>query len=287
MYINVQDLVHETFDQLAAILNDCKEHHIHFDLGAVRQLDSYGLLGIVLAIRRCSERGHLVTLAPPQNKEIFDFVVKAQLFQAISEFTVLPLLVVSPASSRDDTILPILKVDPRQGFPEMLRLINLVSNSLKVMLYGENAYPPKTVDKFITNVTELCGNVQHSQDFGYVTANRFANRSDQLVTVTVADLGVGITPPLEEKYPHKINKWADHKAIKLAMQSDISSRPHGGGIGLTELGVFVAQTEGISLVIRSGTGKLVMSPQGKLWSKSLPYFPGTQISLSMRRRQEG
>ena len=70
----------------------------------------------------------------------------------------------------------------------------------------------------------------------------------------------------------------DLEFIRRALEPGISSRPGGGGYGLTQL-LEAAQEEGGRLTIRSGRGQLSVGPQGEEAHGSCTPIPGTIVEV--------
>ncbi|QQE77291.1 hypothetical protein GI364_15130 [Alicyclobacillus sp. SO9] len=154
-------------------------------------------------------------------------------------------------------------------------------NRMVMILSRETSLKRALIHKIGINIVEICENVYHSKDMGYVAVQRY-EYPQPMVKVGIMDLGIGIAASLEKRYKTLRPSWSDLDAIKLSIEPDVTSREGGGGLGLTQLSKFIRDEAHGLLSIRSGTGKLVISNAGTNREYSdLTYFPGTQIDMTI------
>jgi hypothetical protein len=72
---------------------------------------------------------------------------------------------------------------------------------------------------------------------------------------------------------------SDAEMIEFALQERVSSRPGGGGLGLTELARAV-RAFGRHMVIRSGHGQVVVTPREQSRRTVGDRLPGTLVEIA-------
>jgi len=123
---------------------------------------------------------------------------------------------------------------------------------------------------------------------GWVQAVTF--REKKHVNIVVADGGIGILSSLSRPYPHLLDdrKYADQRAIKLAVEEGITRDPTvGAGYGLTGCRDIVLNNGGVMLVYSGHYRLLVKTGKTKeetlfSYRRSQTRYQGTVVELGLR-----
>lgn len=137
------------------------------------------------------------------------------------------------------------------------------------------------IDQIVTMIAETCSNViDHSQDCGVVTIQKYDYGAYAEVKLAICDLGVGIRGSLSAVHPGLRDSCAGY--IKRAL-SGLSARvTNRGGQGLGAI-LRIMQANAGDLCIRSETGLVRLGTQGGILAQdNLIPFPGTQIAITFR-----
>lgn len=139
------------------------------------------------------------------------------------------------------------------------------------------------------SVSELGNNVfQHSQGKGFVASQYY--QSNDLTRIAIADTGIGIKNSFQATgSPHWREGMDDIEAIKKALEPEVSSRTHLGGllgsenagVGLTLLCELAVRTSG-TYTIASGSG--FVTPKFTGIFKEGNGFNGTLCSIVFKRK---
>lgn len=134
-------------------------------------------------------------------------------------------------------------------------------------------------------VSELCENVSHSQDYGYITLQHYHYRSQRdphEVVIAISDLGRGIRGSLSTRYP--TDELSDSDCILMALDPGITHTSQVRGAGLNEVRrMALSGAKDAELRIRSGKGSVVLRADGtKHIEDELAHIPGVHINLKLR-----
>lgn len=133
-----------------------------------------------------------------------------------------------------------------------------------------------------TLLSEIAQNVTHSGSQGYALMQIYRAGTGRRVHIAVGDLGRGIPDSLREKYPD-VGQTSDY--LKKSLDSGVSSRDSGNGLGLYQVQQMVQNGAG-TLVIRSDSAMLQIYG-GKLYQwDNLTRIPGTQVFITIWGRHE-
>ncbi len=136
-----------------------------------------------------------------------------------------------------------------------------------------------SIDQIVSLLAESCSNVvDHSNDVGAVTIQKYDHRSYVDVELAISDLGVGIPKSLSGVHG-KVAEKTSH-FIELAIDG-LSAREGRGGHGLGAMRR-IATKSGGNLYIRSETGSILARSGEIVANDDLVFFPGTQIAIKFR-----
>lgn len=97
------------------------------------------------------------------------------------------------------------------------------------------------------------------------------------VEVALGDAGIGVAAALRN---HVETLRSDGAYLRKALEPGVTSRPGGGGYGLTQL-LEVVQASGGRIVMRSGKGELVASPGEIEATNTCRALPGTLLEIEL------
>lgn len=274
-------LDHSAFEEIIHSLDRVESGtEVIFDGSGVSFVDPYGLVGLITAARYCKGLGiRPKIVAPPLS--VSTYMKRMNFFEAMDEYgDYEKVFSFSFPSRRDSPLLEVTKVEVSQGYNSIIDISGELTKRMKMMLSRGSTFSQSTVTGLVTNIVEICENVEHSHDIGFVAAQRYRT-TIPMVKVGIMDLGIGIANSLRGKYERKVSNWSDSKAIRLSLLPDITSRQESGGLGLSQLSKFIREQTRGELVIRSGNAKRVISHEGERDYRELNFFPGTQISMTI------
>jgi anti-sigma regulatory factor (Ser/Thr protein kinase) len=162
-------------------------------------------------------------------------------------------------------------------------LLSGLTDRVAQILARELQYAPADVQNFANVISELCRNIiDHSESVGFVAAQRYTRTDrDRFVLISVGDLGVGLRATLGQRYP--VDLWSDSEVIRRALLKQYSRHPDRG-LGLTFVKKVASDYRG-SLHLRSGSGRIYIR-DNRLLELAGPAFPGTQVTISLREREQ-
>lgn len=245
------------------------------DLQAAAYVEPYGALCLVLIGRHLVAQGQRLVCVLPgaarAQQALADMGV-VQALRPVAELRNLP----SIADSGYSWALPLTPIRARSDVQRVLEyLVELARRRL-----GFDAGDVLDATKIIS---ELCFNViDHSQAEGLATSQIFSDRRGQrFVSLAVVDAGQGIRASLMQRHAEAAS-WSDGEAIQAAL-TGLSSRQHGGGLGLRSVFDVVRRYQG-RLAIRSGQDRLYVSAKRQPRVLAGAQFPGTQVGISFSQR---
>jgi hypothetical protein len=260
------------------------------DLSRVQAIFPYAALGVLVLIEGFAEifgrRTRLRLPAFANAPECVRWIAGSGFVQAAVPWAdVEPMPCGRGHPIRNDPyIIPIRMIEAREHY------LDLIEELLdKVPFLLGSALSQTACMRIITAFSELCQNIlYYGGNEGGVRGYAMLQAFKGIVKFAVADLGRGIPRMLQPKYESKIVPWDDSLAIALAMESGVTTRPNGGGLGLHHVREMVWKHKGI-LNIRSGSGKLLVSrgDQYPYLARGIyrgpMYFWGTQIGIVLDR----
>jgi len=259
------------------------------DLGRMRFVDPYGMIGLLEIGRYLKDRGDQPQILLPRREEVVKYMDRMDFFKASSGIYQITHSVPWPEerffrSRRSDVLL---EVTPIKGTDDIHVIVEEVESRAESILRSNLNYDSRAIYLFVVALSEICQNIpEHSQDMGFVGIQKyfFGRRlGKNVVKIAVMDLGIGIKESLTERYASSFGPdWNDFQAISLALFQGASrfSDP-GRGHGLSEVRKLAQRWNG-KISIRSGTARLVLNPS---WDSSAEHqtnlspFPGTLISI--------
>lgn len=267
------------FEQIVRMVT-IKGDEYTLNLEKINFIEPYGLVGLIIAARFCKNKGAILKIILPQ-ASIQKYMATMNFFNHIKEYQNVNQGIISYLQLKkpERPLLELTKL-VMKDFKEIGDFTDLLDKRMEMMFSNAGKHNDLGSKRITTNLLEVCQNIEHSLDFGYVTVQKY--KAPLIVKIGVMDLGIGITKALQGQYDKKGEALSDKRAIGLALQSNISSRPTGGGLGLYRLSTYVRNHPGSELIIRNGTAKCHLKHNGIIYEENLTFFPGTQLGLVLK-----
>lgn len=279
----------EALSCLSTLRESCDCGRVYLDLSDMRFVTPFGLLGVTLICRHIKEAtDKKVYLKLPDNHNVATYMGRMGFFQTTKRWAKQSLkwngedgegweLATPLPTGKSPVLLEITKIERTQDTEDV---VARVRSKTATILHQDFNYTENDIANFCTALSETCENIcLHSQDWGFVAIQSYRNK----VKMAVFDLGIGIRQSLTGRAEQLGQEWNDCKSILKAMEWGISRfDDEGRGIGLAGVKDIVQKWRG-SMQIRSGTGKIIVNheKQRGYTIPDLPYFPGTQICISL------
>ncbi len=264
------------FDRLLAGMtrrSPARDRDLVIDLGRARFIDPYGTVCLVMLARSLFSPARQVAYVLPSDEETQRFMAAIGAVEQIAPFGELRNLTRAQGGGRAD--FSGLGLTSIQAGTD----VNAVVGRFFTLARSELGFGPGDLADSAKIVSELCNNIKdHSADWGLATVQLYRERSGRrYVSIGVADLGVGIRQSLSLHRP-EVTSWTHQQAIEQAL-SGLSSRPSGGGLGLSSVREIVRRYTG-HLAVRSGDSKVQMTAGKATRALHVAQFAGTQVGLS-------
>lgn len=254
--------------------SDSFEDEAEFVMRDVRFIDPYALVGLCLSVRCLRKSFKEVHIVPPDDFETASYLAFMNFNDQISALVSLSSEW-APASSQcqSDVLVKITSIGSDCNFQE---------EALGIILNNQLNFSEEEVTSYTTVVSELCHNiVDHSEDSGYLVAQRYTNHSTgrRFVMIAVGDLGIGMRSALIKRY-EEAEGWSHYEAIVKALQKDATSSSTGDrGLGLHKVHE-ITKKYGGSLRIRSGDASFYFR-NNRAYCFNSGLFPGVQVMISL------
>jgi len=283
-------LEESTLEKLIQQLGHINKESVRIDLRKVQFIDLYGMVGL-LELAHYLNREHVFpVLILPDSEDVLKYLERMDFWKYALELFELESQDPWPKepffrSRHSDVLLELTRIE---GTDDIHSIVEKVRERAESILTVNLNYSNSDIDAFVVALSELCQNIpEHSQDIGYVAIQKYfygKKLGKNVAKIAVMDLGIGIKASLSSKYAPSRGNWSDLVAIKMAVFEGASRYDDPGrGQGLMCVRRLVEKWNG-RFVIRSGSAKTGLIPP---WDSSptylhrLPYFPGTQISITL------
>lgn len=280
MYLELEgSLGYQQFEKIIQLITGKGDHFV-INLARITFIEPYGMVGLITAARYCKNKGTSLKLyLPPHHIQVYlaimDFFNHVKEYQHITQ----GFLSYLDFRTKDRPLLELTRLEFKaEDFKSIVKFTELLDHRMEMMFNTGTA--DTTSKKITTNLIEVCQNLEHSLDFGYVAAQKYTN--PLTIKISVMDLGIGIRGSLEKQFNKKGEPLTDRRAIELALKPEISSRPTGGGHGLYRLSIFIKEHAGSELIIRTGTVRCNLKHNGTKFTEDMTFFPGTQVGLTLK-----
>lgn len=248
-----------------------------------------GAIGVFLILRHYVQKGLRPTVFRPTDRDVDSYFERTGvMFNTYEEVNYVPEI--------DDIIYH--NWYERNTMQEITRVANLSQIAGIVDKFG-NALNTQIDDKRILVKIKsamleafqnmpMHANPENPREFeGYANLQIYENSSR--IVVAAGDLGVGIKKSLQTSKLYKTIVMNDLDGIKRVVYQGASryagtpkDSEHGGGV--RRVFDIVKGLKG-GVAIRTGTAAIIMRPFRRIEEReNLQYFPGTQITITFRRK---
>lgn len=264
------------FDRLLAGMarrSPAADRDLVIDLGRARFIDPYGTVCLVMLARSLYSPARQVAYVLPNDEDTQRFMLAMGAIEHVAPYGELRNLVRPYGAGRSDFFgLGLTAVQASTD-------VNAIVGRFFSLARSELGFGPGDLADSAKIVSELCSNIKdHSEDWGLAAVQLYRDRGGRrYVSIGVADLGVGIRHSLSRHRP-EVAGWTHQQAIEQAL-SGLSSRPTGGGLGLSSVREIVRRYTG-HLAVRSGDHKVQMTAGKATRALRVARFGGTQVGLS-------
>lgn len=277
--LNTTSCLDILFEQLSNIPEYCEQVSLNFR--NVDFITPSGALTLALVSQDICRKGKIILLSEV-NTEILSYLERIDYFQTFPEKIILSRHNSSFESfwrsSKSHNLLEITPIPCEQ-------LNNAYAQALflpraEAVLMNSFAKQANSIEKILTMISEIAGNIIHSNDQGYCTIQTYSKDGRVRIHTAIGDFGIGIRKSLLEFNDIQLIEEADF--ITHALKLGTSSKEGARGLGLA--GVYES-IQGLSggFWVRSGTaGILLQGKSFKIFS-NLNYVPGTQVEMSVRQ----
>ena len=245
------------------------------DMNTVRFVKPYGVMALVIAIRRLSQRSSRPVFLNNIQGRIHSYLDRMDLFQVGSDW-VQTSDVLDEEWLRSDFTPNLLELTTITG-PEdvetaVARAKRIFSRWLMIPNLGE----------LCIVLSELCANIyQHSGDpLGCVLIQKYGPfRGRVTVNLAVGDLGRGIRGSLTSQHGEIGQETVDY--LREAMHGKTARQSGRGGLGLRRVEQIAASSGGY-LWLRSETAAILSRGPDQTQEKTnLISIPGTQVAVAL------
>lgn len=260
---------------LADVLAQAGRRSVVLDMSAIRWIAPYGAIVLLESCRHIAQHtGNMVCLIRLRH-EIHAYLRRLCFFERVAPYAYTSDLF-DPADDlgRGIESSNVLEFFGLESSNDVLAAVSHARRILRYWLDGSSA----NMGQIVSLISEACSNaVDHSRDAGMLTIQKYERNNRNDVLLAIGDLGQGIRKSLSRV--HGDNLGTDAAYIKRAFEG-LSARPEGrGGLGLGAIRR-IATASGGSVLIRSGTGRVIVQTSGIYLRDGLVFFPGTQIGIT-------
>jgi anti-sigma regulatory factor (Ser/Thr protein kinase) len=257
------------------------------DLSGIRFIEPYSMLSFLLMgkIFLRKKGGKLVLINMPLN--IHQYLARMDFFKCgiFERREQLSEKMELKRSAFSRSVLEIVEIPnkERESVRVITRVIELFRKRAAFIL--KHWIDENLIDYYVTVISELCQNIfEHSLDSGYLAMQTYSMGSEKIVRLVISDSGIGIIGSFRNN--RNIAYDSPSKLIEMALTLPISSKREFG-YGLCQVNTIMERLKGM-IFIRSENASLsaLYNNRGRSGSRlfhknDLPYFNGTQISISL------
>ncbi len=276
----------QVFEQLAPVPEGEK---LLVDARHARWASPYGLTALLCLAQSRTER---MAFAVPEHADTVSYWSRAGFFRHAAELYELHGHVPRAREAHESDVL--LEITPIVQTDDVHGVVGRIQQKAGEILHGQLGLDTAVTGRFSMTLSESCQNiVEHAGQGGWVAVQTYSYKKRlgrRVVVIAVCDAGVGFRKSLESSPGHRrSDRWDDAMALEEAVLRAVSRFRHtdkGRGQGLAGIRRFIAQWHG-KLTVRSGTARLAITPdwdEDVPMTESLPYFPGTQMQITIPER---
>lgn len=259
------------------------------DARHARWASPFGLTALLCVAQSRPDR---MAFAVPEHPDTVSYWSRTGFFRHAADLFELHGSVPRPRDVHESDVL--LEITPIVQTDDVHGVVGRIQQKATDILHGQLGLDASVTGGFGMSLSESCQNiVEHAGQGGWVAVQtyKYTRRlGRRVVVIAVCDAGIGFRRSLESAPNHRKNdRWDDAMALEDAVLRAVSRFRHGDkgrGQGLAGIRRFVGRWHG-KLSVRSGTARLAITPE---WdedvpmTESLPYFPGTQMQITIPER---
>lgn len=276
----------QVFEQLAPVPEGEK---ILVDARHARWASPYGLTTLLCVAQSRAER---MAFAVPEHADTLSYWSRTGFFRYAAELYELHGSVPRPRDAHESDVL--LEITPIVQTDDVHGVVGRIQQKAGDILHGQLKLDTAVTGRFSMTLSESCQNiVEHAGLGGWVAVQAYSYKKRlgrRVVVIAVCDAGLGFRKSLESSPGHRrSDRWDDAMALEDAVLRAVSRFRHadkGRGQGLAGIRRFIGQWNG-KLTVRSGTARLAITPdwdEDVPMTESLPFFPGTQMQITIPER---
>lgn len=266
------------FQNLALVPANCNELHLNFQ--DVAWITPSGLLTLTLITRYWLQNSRVIVFKEVSSN-ILAYLERVDFFRTFPEGVALsPFCKSFEQFKRALHSNQLLEITPLPS----VSLLNAQAQALllrraKGVLMNSFAEKAKSVEKLLTIIAEIAGNIPHSQKEGYCAMQTYVRDRRAIIHMAIADLGIGIRGSLSQTQSSELSTDLDF--IQYALKPGTTSKMETRGLGLTGVYDSIKGLSGL-FRIRSGTASVLLQGGTRKTFENLFYVPGTQVEIIVR-----
>jgi len=277
----------QAFDALAAGVPAANVGAVRFDLRHCEFIEPFGIVGLLFLLRHAAARQTQVVCDLPHSAAVRAYLSAMDFYRQAEPYAELYPAPTGDSGSGETSEGDFsLALTPIHSEADVTEAVKGLIARVRSILTRNLQYNPTVLNKICVALAEICQNIpQHSDDWGTVALQSYRSRNrpdDRFVKFAVGDLGVGIRQSLASRQGSA--DLNDAEAIRSALRFGVSRFGEPGrGLGLAAVAA-LAKAVGGSLQVRSGRARVLLRG-AQHYVFSVPFFPGTQVSLELPARQ--
>lgn len=259
------------------------------DARHARWASPYGLTALLCVAQSREDR---MAFAVPEHPDTLSYWSRTGFFRYAGELFELHGSVPRARDAHESDVL--LEITPIVQTDDVHGVVGRIQQKAGDILHGQLGLDTAVTGRFSMTLSESCQNiVEHAGQGGWVAVQSYSYKKRlgrKVVVIAVCDAGIGFRNSLESSPGHRhSDRWDDAMALEEAVLRAVSRfrmSDKGRGQGLAGIRRFIAQWHG-KLTVRSGTARLAINPawdEDVPMTKGMPYFPGTQMQITIPER---
>jgi anti-sigma regulatory factor (Ser/Thr protein kinase) len=259
------------------------------DARHARWASPYGLTALLCVAQSREDR---MAFAVPEHPDTLSYWSRTGFFRYAGELFELHGSVPRARDAHESDVL--LEITPIVQTDDVHGVVGRIQQKAGDILHGQLGLDTAVTGRFSMTLSESCQNiVEHAGQGGWVAVQSYSYKKRlgrKVVVIAVCDAGIGFRNSLESSPGHRhSDRWDDAMALEEAVLRAVSRfrmSDKGRGQGLAGIRRFIAQWHG-KLTVRSGTARLAITPawdEDVPMTKGMPYFPGTQMQITIPER---
>lgn len=249
---------------------DLRQERPLIDLSNVTFVTPFALIYLGMFLRYHDHQGKWFSWAIPRNDDVKRYLAGMRFYERFRFTQEMVDAARACAFKRGTSLNDIIDIQQEEDVGE-----RIASRSADVLQHVsvDRGLIAEVVSELVDNFAQHAGtNLPAAFTMQWFPALKY-------LTIALGDCGLGIRQTLQrnQQYAH-VAGIPDQDAIALALEQRVSCQPDHG-MGLTEVVESVLATKG-SLTIASGSGRVIIDSEGKLYRKQQKFdLPGVQLAV--------